>query len=109
MWKLKVGDAEGGNPLLHSLNNFAGRLTWEYDANAGSKSEREFVERARKQFTINRDQQQHSADVLYRTQYGGQQETKRRKIASVRPSDLSASYAQEVCSEVHLRAQRTLY
>jgi len=83
MWKLKVGDDEGGNPLLASLSKFAGRLTWNYDPKAGSKSERDFVEQARQHFTINRDQQQHSADVLYRTQYGGQQEIKRRKIASV--------------------------
>ncbi len=83
MWKLKVADGENGNPLLSSLSNFAGRLTWQYDAEAGSRAEREFIEKARKEFTIKRDQQQHSADVLYRTQFAGQKETKRRKVASV--------------------------
>jgi hypothetical protein len=85
MWKLKVAD--GGDPhhhaLLTSLSNFAGRLTWDYDPEAGSKAERDFVEKARKEFTNNRDHQQHSADVLCRSQFGGRQEIKRRKIASV--------------------------
>ena len=90
MWQLKVASTSNGDPFLKSLNNFAGRLTWEYDAESGSAEEKDFVQKARQSFTENRHQQQHSADVLYRTQLGGLQAEKRRKIISVKLFDVAA-------------------
>jgi hypothetical protein len=50
MWKFKSADDSGGNPLLESLNGNIGRQVWVHDADAGSKKDRENVERLRERF-----------------------------------------------------------
>jgi len=66
MWKFKSADDSGGNPLLESLNGNIGRQVWVHDADAGSKKDRENVERLREHFTRNRHRQKHSGDELLR-------------------------------------------
>ncbi len=84
MWRLIVGSTSNQDPFLKSLNNFAGRLTWEFDSSNSNVEEQRVIEQARQSFTGNRHEMQHSADVLYRTQFGGSQSTKRRKTGSVK-------------------------
>ena len=83
MWRLKIGSDSNGNPFLGSLNNFAGRFTWEFDPKAGTQAERDLAKKAQDEFSNNRQQQQHSADILYRRQYSGWKEVKRREHAKV--------------------------
>ncbi|XP_031129631.1 dammarenediol II synthase-like isoform X3 [Ipomoea triloba] len=67
MWKLKV--AEGGGLYMYSTNNYVGRQTWEYDANAGTPEEREAVENARREFIKNREKGSHACgDLIMRMQ-----------------------------------------
>nr|GMD04327.1 dammarenediol II synthase-like [Ipomoea batatas] len=67
MWKLKV--AEGGGPYMYSTNNYVGRQTWEYDANAGTPEEREAVENARREFIKIREKGSHACgDLIMRMQ-----------------------------------------
>lgn len=79
MWRLKVGKESVGSPFLQSLNDFAGRLVWEFDPQAGSDRERDLIERARRFFEQNRNEHPHSADVPLRRQLGGLEDVKRRK------------------------------
>ena len=88
MWRLQVASTSDNDPLLNTLNNFAGRLTWEYNSKVDDADQLDHVEQAREQFTKNRLQQQHSSDILYRNQFGGAQNIKRRKLASVCPTAL---------------------
>ncbi|KAG9449355.1 hypothetical protein H6P81_009320 [Aristolochia fimbriata] len=67
MWKLKI--AEGGNPWLRSVNNFAGRQVWEFDPELGTPEERAAVEKAREDFWNSRFQMKHSSDLLMRMQF----------------------------------------
>lgn len=83
MWRLRVGKTDQDDEYLSTLNSFAGRLTWEYDPKANDKARVDFIEAARQKFTQDRQQQQNSADILYRTQFGGQQDVKRRKLPLV--------------------------
>ncbi|KAH7521907.1 hypothetical protein FEM48_Zijuj07G0081700 [Ziziphus jujuba var. spinosa] len=53
MWKIKFGGS-AEEPYLFSTNNFHGRQTWEYDADAGTPEERAQVEKARQHFYQNR-------------------------------------------------------
>lgn len=67
MWRLKIG--EGGNdPYLFSTNNFVGRQTWEFDAEAGTAHQRDQVQLARQNFYQNRFQTKACADRLWRFQ-----------------------------------------
>nr|GMD06489.1 dammarenediol II synthase-like [Ipomoea batatas] len=61
MWKLKV--AEGGGPYMYTTNNYVGRQTWDYDANAGTTEEREALENSRREFRKNREKES-GIDVL---------------------------------------------
>ncbi|KAG8638172.1 beta-amyrin synthase [Manihot esculenta] len=67
MWRLKVADG-AGNPYLFSTNNFAGRQTWEYDADAGTPEERAQVEDARLKFYRNRYQVKCCSNLLWQYQ-----------------------------------------
>ena len=94
MWRLKVASDSDGSPLLQTLNNFAGRLTWQFAPTAGTAAERDFVETAREAFSRSRHQQQHSSDVLYRSQYAGIQQTKRKQVRQ--PSGHLRVYLREL-------------
>ena len=67
MWKLVTAGTSGGHPWLRSLNDNAGRQTWEYVDTATPK---EIAEVASLQdgFTHFRHQQKHSSDELLRMQ-----------------------------------------
>jgi cycloartenol synthase len=70
MWKFKSADDSDGNPLLHSLNGNIGRQTWVFDAQAGSKADRDNIESLREAFTKSRHSQKHSSDELLRYAVG---------------------------------------
>ena len=65
MWKLKI--AEGG-PLVRTRYGNIGRETWEFDETLGSSEDRAAVERARKEFYLNRHHRRQSSDLLARMQ-----------------------------------------
>ncbi|XP_078153998.1 cycloartenol Synthase-like [Carex rostrata] len=65
MWKLKI--AEGG-PLVKTCYGHIGRETWEFDESLGSSEDRAAVERARKEFSLNRHHKRQSSDLLARMQ-----------------------------------------
>nr|BAB83089.1 putative oxidosqualene cyclase [Betula platyphylla] len=68
MWRLKI--AEGGNDsFLSSTNNFVGRQTWEFDANAGTPEERAEVEEARQNYYKNRHKIKPGSDLLWQMQF----------------------------------------
>nr|GLL30207.1 dammarenediol II synthase-like [Ipomoea trifida] len=61
--------AEGGGPYMYSTNNYVGRQTWEYDANAGTPEEQEAVENARREFIKIREKGSHACgDLIMRMQ-----------------------------------------
>nr|GMD09713.1 dammarenediol II synthase-like [Ipomoea batatas] len=67
MWKLKV--AEGGGPYMYTTNNYVGRQTWDYDANAGTTEEREALENSRREFRKNREKGSRACgDLIMRMQ-----------------------------------------
>ncbi|CAN1298200.1 Cycloartenol synthase [Linum perenne] len=66
MWKLKI--AEGGNPWLRTTNNHVGRQVWEFDPELGSPEELSTIEQARQDFSKNRLENKHTADILMRIQ-----------------------------------------
>nr|GMD04317.1 dammarenediol II synthase-like [Ipomoea batatas] len=67
MWKLKV--AEGGGSYMYTTNNYVGRQTWQYDANAGTTEEREALENARLEFRKNREKGSRACgDLIMRMQ-----------------------------------------
>lgn len=68
MWRLRIAAETGNVPHLFSTNNYVGRQIWEFDANSGSPEEREEVDRARENFSINRSCFKASADLLWRMQ-----------------------------------------
>nr|XP_048333127.1 lupeol synthase-like isoform X2 [Ziziphus jujuba var. spinosa] len=67
MWKIKFGGS-AEEPYLFSTNNFHGRQTWEYDADAGTPEERAQVEKARQYFYQNRYNVKPCSDHLCRFQ-----------------------------------------
>ena len=71
MWKLKSAEESKSSPLLRSLNDFQGRQIWAWDANAGSEQERAAIRKAQAQFSANRHDESHSADLLLRLQQTG--------------------------------------
>ena len=71
MWKLKSAEESENSPLLRSLNNFEARQVWAWDAHAGSEQERAAIREAQAQFSANRHDQSHSADLLLRLQQTG--------------------------------------
>ncbi|GLU10489.1 hypothetical protein SLE2022_272880 [Rubroshorea leprosula] len=68
MWKLTLS-SQGDDPWVTSTNNHIGRQYWEFDPNLGTPEERAHVEKLRNDFTINRFQYKHSADLLLRLQF----------------------------------------
>lgn len=71
MWTLKVAEARG--PWMQSLNGFSGRQVWEYSSEEKADAEdsladRLAVDKARAEFTKNRYEKRHSADLLMRLQ-----------------------------------------
>nr|XP_029122909.1 cycloartenol Synthase [Elaeis guineensis] len=69
MWRLKI--AEGGNPMLRTINNFVGRQTWEFDPNLGTPEELAKVEEARENYHKHRFEIKHNADLIMRIQQTG--------------------------------------
>jgi cycloartenol synthase len=72
MWTLKVAEARG--PWMQSLNGFSGRQVWEYSSEEKTDAEdsladRLAVDKARAEFTKNRYEKRHSADLLMRLQF----------------------------------------
>ncbi|XP_073101079.1 LOW QUALITY PROTEIN: cycloartenol Synthase [Elaeis guineensis] len=67
MWRLKI--AEGGNPMLQTINNFVGRQTWEFDPNLGTPEELAKVEEARDNYRKHRFEIKHNADLIMRIQF----------------------------------------
>jgi cycloartenol synthase len=67
MWRLKI--AAGGNPWLRTNNDHIGRQIWEFDPKLTlSPEEISEIENARQNFTKNRFQFKHSADLIMRMQ-----------------------------------------
>jgi hypothetical protein len=71
MWTLKVAEARG--PWMQSVNGFSGRQVWEYSSEEKADAEvsladRLAVDEARAEFTKNRYEKRHSADLLMRLQ-----------------------------------------
>ncbi len=71
MWTLKVAEARG--PWMQSVNGFSGRQVWEYSSEEKADAEdsladRLAVDKARAEFTKNRYEKRHSADLLMRLQ-----------------------------------------
>lgn len=67
MWKFVSSGSSGSHPWLRSLNDNAGRQTWEYVETATPK-EKADIEILQNGFTHFRHQQRHSADELLRIQ-----------------------------------------
>ncbi|KAG6769427.1 hypothetical protein POTOM_025062 [Populus tomentosa] len=68
MWRLKI--AAGGNPWLGTNNDHIGRQIWEFDPKLTlSPEEISEIENARQNFTKNRFQCKHSADLIMRMQF----------------------------------------
>ncbi|CAM6008775.1 unnamed protein product [Sphagnum balticum] len=72
MWTLKVAEARG--PWMQSVNGFSGRQVWEYSSEEKADAEdsladRLAVDKARAEFTKNRYEKRHSADLLMRLQF----------------------------------------
>jgi len=68
MWRLKIGAKGGDETHLFTTNNYTGRQTWEFDADACSPEELAEVDEARQNFSINRSRFKISADLLWRMQ-----------------------------------------
>nr|UMM64879.1 2,3-oxidosqualene cyclase [Avena strigosa] len=67
MWRLRTGEATaGGEPWLRTTNAHAGRQVWEFDRTADITVDVEDVQR---EFSRQRHQQKHSADLLMRLQF----------------------------------------
>ncbi|AET01563.2 beta-amyrin synthase [Medicago truncatula] len=85
MWRLKIADG-GKDPYIFSTNNFVGRQTWEFDADAGTPEERSQVEKARQHFYDNRFKVKPCSDLLWRFQILRENNFK-QTIASVKIED----------------------
>ena len=81
MWKLKCAEQSKNSELLRSLNGFQGRQIWAWDADAGTAEERAAVKKAQEQYSANRYDQKHSADLLLRLQCTGSIEEQARHIS----------------------------
>lgn len=67
MWKFVSAGNSSNHPYLHSLNENAGRQTWEWVETASRKEQAE-VENLQQGFTHFRHDQKHSSDELLRMQ-----------------------------------------
>lgn len=69
MWRLKTAEKPSkDDPYIFSTNNYTGRQTWEFDADAGTDEERAQVEEARLNYYKNRFQVRPSSDLIWRMQ-----------------------------------------
>ena len=94
MWRLVSASNSDHHPHLHSLNENAGRQTWEWDDKASRKDQAE-VESLQQGFAHFRHVQKHSSDELLRMQSAD----KRRGI--VRPPKVAKGKqpTDEQCKE----------
>ncbi|CAN8308035.1 unnamed protein product [Cochlearia groenlandica] len=70
MWRLRIAsETVDDDTHLFSTNNYVGRQIWEFNADLGSKEERNEVERVRQNFAGNRSRFKPSADLLWRMQF----------------------------------------
>ncbi|KAG2330371.1 hypothetical protein Bca4012_020038 [Brassica carinata] len=86
MWKLRTAAEGGDGTHLFSTNNYTGRQIWEFDANSGTPEERDEVDRARHNFSINRSRFKPSADLLWRMQFLREKKFE-QKISQIRIDD----------------------
>ncbi|GKV20479.1 hypothetical protein SLEP1_g30602 [Rubroshorea leprosula] len=98
MWRLKI--AEGGNPWLRTLNNHVGRQVWEFDPELGSPDEKMEIEKARLDFSNNRFEKKHSADLLMRIQFA-----RENPVAEVLPQ-VKVKDAEDITEEMVTRTLR---
>eukprot|EP00873_Tetraselmis_striata_P019221 jgi/Tetstr1/439485/TSEL_027917.t1 len=68
MWRLETATDSDGHPALRTLNGFQGRQVWVFREAEGSPTERENVERLRREYASNRHTNRHSSDELLRLQ-----------------------------------------
>nr|XP_018486630.1 PREDICTED: seco-amyrin synthase-like [Raphanus sativus] len=86
MWRLRIGAVARDEHHLFSTNNYVGRQTWEFDAEAGSPEELAGMEQARRNFTLNRSRFKTSSDLLWRMQFLSEKKFE-QKIPRVRIED----------------------
>jgi len=67
MWRLETA-SDSGIPALRTLNGYQGRQVWVFREHDGSPTERENVERLRREYAANRHKNHHSSDELLRLQ-----------------------------------------
>ena len=92
MWKLKRAEDSTSSPLLRSLNDFQGRQVWAWDADAGSEHERAAIKNAQAQFSANRHDESHSADLLLRLQQTGSLEEQSKDRGFYAPTGKTQPY-----------------
>nr|BBI55112.1 multifunctional oxidosqualene cyclase [Bauhinia forficata] len=93
MWRLKIAEGGDDEQYIFSTNQFVGRQTWEFDADAGTAEERSQVEAARQHFYNNRFHTKPCADLLWRFQFLREKKFK-QEIAKVKIED-----GQEITEE----------
>ncbi|KAH0880174.1 hypothetical protein HID58_067568, partial [Brassica napus] len=71
---------------LCSTNNYVGRQTWEFDAEAGSPEELAGMEQARQNFSLNRSRFKTNGDLLWGMQFLSEKKFE-QKIPRVRVED----------------------
>ncbi|KAI4334868.1 hypothetical protein L6164_013576 [Bauhinia variegata] len=86
MWRLKIAEEGDDEAYIFSTNQFVGRQTWEFDADAGTVEERSQVETARQHFYNNRFHTKPCADLLWRFQFLREKKFK-QEIAKVKIED----------------------
>ncbi|KAI4317444.1 hypothetical protein L6164_025311 [Bauhinia variegata] len=86
MWRLKIAEGGDDEAYIFSTNQFVGRQTWEFDADAGTAEERSQVEAARQHFYNNRFHTKPCADLLWRFQFLRKKKFK-QEIAKVKIED----------------------
>lgn len=62
---MEIGKCGGNDSYIFSTNNYVGRQTWEFDADAGTQDERAKVEEAHLNFYKNRFHVKPSGDLLW--------------------------------------------
>ncbi|KAF3320347.1 cycloartenol Synthase-like protein [Carex littledalei] len=94
MWKLKIGE---GGPWVKTCNGYLGREIWEFDERLGTNEDRAAVERARREFFINRHHKKQNSDLLVRLQLAKENNFDYFKKACPKEKTASAAVQRAVC------------